>query len=163
MEAQAARELPPAMQYLSVHSDSTAIYLRWSDPQLRLEGGNKGSRALLSPNRHIILEFYVNTYFLTSSGILCWGLCAAMRSSKKPWPRCSMTHIIMEPALNGLKCSSNARSGRRAWRDNAGRGAARASSSSSGSSHAVEYLQVWTGGNLCYAVQASQALLTSST
>ena len=72
-------------------------------------------RALLSPNCHTILKFHVgstgNAGFLTSSGILCKGACAAMRSSKKLWPRYNTTHITMQQVLYGLKCLSKARSG----------------------------------------------------
>ena len=55
MEAQGARDLPPAIQY------KTVCPLRYiaSGPQFMLEGGNEGSRARLSPNCHNILEFHV--------------------------------------------------------------------------------------------------------
>ena len=56
--------------------------------QFRLEGGNEGSLALLSPTCGI-------AGFLTYSGVLCKGACEAMRNSKKQWPRYSMTLIVM--------------------------------------------------------------------
>ena len=51
-----------------------------------------------------------NVGYLTFRGVLCGGACVAMRSSKKPRPRYSMAHIILEPVLHGLKCLSKARS-----------------------------------------------------
>ena len=65
-----------------------------------------------SPNCQHKLEFLVGTKagFLTLCGTLCWGACVTIRRSK-PWLRYSMTHIIMESILYGLKCSAKARSG----------------------------------------------------
>ena len=78
-----------------------------SGPQFRLEGGNKGSRARLSPNCHHILEFHVGTLAswlpVASSA---WGACAAMRSSKKPWPRYSTVLYGLEGARGVLKGGS---------------------------------------------------------
>ena len=58
MEAQAPNDRPPAIQYLSVHCDISPLV---QGPQFKLWGGNEGSSALLAPNCHNILEFYVGT------------------------------------------------------------------------------------------------------
>ena len=106
MEAQGARDRPSAIQYLSVHCYISLLVLSSA-----VGGGNEGSRAWLSPNCHNILEFHVERW-LPDFQWRPWGAaCAAMRSSKKPWPRYSMTLIMMEPVLYGLRCSSRARSG----------------------------------------------------
>ena len=63
---------------------------------------------------------------------------------------------ISTQVLYGLKCSAKERSGA-TGRTAARRRAARASASSSGSSRAMLSISGWTGGKLCYAVQASQA------
>ena len=68
-------------------------------PQFRLEGGNEGSLALLSPTCGI-------AGFLTYSGVQFNGACVAMRSLKKQWPRYCMTLIVMELVLYGLRFSS---------------------------------------------------------
>ena len=52
-----------------------------------------------------------NAGFLTSSGVQCWGACVATRISRKPWPRYSLTNLMMDPVFYGLRCSSRASSG----------------------------------------------------
>ena len=106
-----------------------------------------------------------NVGFLTSLGALCAGACAAAKILRKTWHRYSMTHIIIEPAFYGLKCSSKARSGAttRAAAQPGVCATTRAAAQPGVClvvrvvTRAVEYLQVWTGGILCYAVQASHA------
>ena len=106
-------------------------------PQFRLGGGNEGRRRFpcaafskLPTHRGIPCG---NAGFLTSSGVLCGVACAAMRKSKKLWPRYSMTHIIMEPALYEPARLEMLVQGE-VGRNNAGRSAARAAALSSGSS-----------------------------
>ena len=83
-------------------------------PRFRITfGGKKGSCARKCRHK---LEFLVWTLatvgFLTLRGVLFGGACEAMRSLKKPSPRYSTTHFIMEPVAYGLKCSSKATAAR---------------------------------------------------
>ena len=45
------------------------------------------------------------------------GACTEMRKWKKPWPRYSMTQIIMDLLLYGLRYLSKARSGAKLQQD----------------------------------------------
>ena len=131
MEAQAPNDRPPAIQYLSVHCDISPLV---QGPQFKLWGGNEGSSALLAPNCHNILEFYVGTLasWLPVASVE-GGLCCNKEFKKAQdeispgwdkawhWSSCRSLSMVWNACS---RCS---------WRNNAGRRAARASSSSSGS------------------------------
>ena len=79
------------------------------------------------------------------------GACAAMRSSKKPWPRYNMTYIVhsqWSPGAGPLWIEMLVQG--EVGRNNAGRQAAGASASSSGSSRARSSTSRF--GKVCYAV-----------
>ena len=110
MEAQGALDRPPAIQYLSVHCNISQLIL------------SSGSKEVMKVPVRGFLQIATTSWipgipcgnagFLTSSGcVRCGGACAATRISKKPWSRYSLTNLMTESVLYGLRCSSRASSG----------------------------------------------------
>ena len=96
MEAQGARDRPPAIQYLSVHCDISPLVL------------SSGSGEVTKVPVRCFLQTATTSWnsmwerwLLASSGVWWqWRSCAGglvlqRRSSKKPWQRYSMTLIMM--------------------------------------------------------------------
>ena len=131
MDAEGARERPDAIEYLSVHCDVSPLVLC------------SLSEARKAPVRGYLQTVHTNwnspwkrwlPYFAWDS---VRGACAAMRSSKKPWPRYNMTYIVhsqWSPGAGPLWIEMLVQG--EVGRNNAGRQAGRASASSSGSSRA---------------------------
>ena len=134
---------------------STAIYRRWSSVQARRRSRRFPCAAFSNLPQHPGIQCG-NADFLTSSGVRCgMGAYAFSKSSRKPWMRYGLTRtrIILQPAADGHG-SEMLVQGALGW-NKEGRRAARASSSSSGSS-IKPILLAWTGANSCCAVHASR-------
>ena len=86
MEAEGVCERPNGIKYLSAHCYFSLLVL----------GSHLEALSQLPKQTGIPCE---NVDFLTFYGVRCWGACAAMRRSKKPWLIHSMKHIIIDRVL----------------------------------------------------------------